>query len=263
MLVTPGDPIPLGAHPDHSGTAFSLFSERAERVELCLFDEEGHETRVEMPHRTGHDWHCHVAGVRPGQRYGYRVHGPWDPAQGLLFNPDKLLVDPYARAIDGCVRWDAARVHPDRPNDPLVRDATDDAAAVPRCVVVDGAFDWRGDQPLRRSLDEAVVLELHVKGFTKLLPGVPEELRGTYAGLASEAAIERLLDLGVTAVELLPVHHVADEAFLRKLGLTNYWGYSTLGFLAPHSGYAATGSGGGQVTELKEAIAPSTPRGSR
>ena len=254
MIVTPGDPAPLGARPDAGGTTFGLFSERAERVELCLFDDAGIETRLDVPYRTGHDWHCHVEGVRPGQRYGYRVHGPWDPAQGLLFNPRKLLVDPYARAIDGGVDWDAARVHPEDPSDPLLPDPTDDAAAIPKAIVVDHAFDWQGDRPLRRPADEAIVLELHVRGFTRLMPGVPEELRGTYAGLASDASIARLLDLGVTAVELLPVHHAVDEAFLRELGLTNYWGYSTLGFFAPHAGYAASGTRGGQVTELKEAI---------
>ena len=236
---------------DGSGTNFSLFSENAERVELCLFDEDGSEERVDVRQQTAHNWHCYVPGVGPGQRYGYRVHGPWSPAQGMRFNPAKLLIDPYAKAIDGPLRYERARTFAYAPGHEDVLDTTDSAPAVPRSVVIDESFDWEGDVPLGRPWAETVIYELHVKGFTKAMPGVREDLRGTYAGLASEAAVDYLRRLGVTAVELLPVHQIADEHALVERGLTNYWGYSTIGYLAPHSGYAATGTHGEQVREFK------------
>ena len=251
MRAWPGAPFPLGSSWDGSGTNFSLTSENAERVELCLFDADDVETRVALPSRTAHNWHGYLPGVGPGQRYGYRVYGPWAPDRGHRFNPAKLLIDPYAKAIEGPILWERGRTLGYADGNDLIIDSADDAAAIPKSVVVDEAFEWEGDELLRRPWDETVIYELHVKGFTKLMPGVRDDLRGTYAGLASEAAIAHLVNLGVTAVELLPIHHIADEHFLRDRGLTNYWGYSTIGFLAPHAGYAATGSHGEQVREFK------------
>ena len=218
---------------------------------LCLFDDADVETRYELPRHTAHNWHGYLPGVGPGQRYGYRVYGPWAPERGHRFNPHKLLIDPYAKAIEGPVLWDRGRTLAYADGDDLVIDASDDAAAIPKSVVIDESFEWEGDQLLRRPWDATVIYELHVKGFTQQMPGVREDLRGTYAGLASDAAISHLVDLGVTAVELLPIHHIADEHFLQARGLTNYWGYSTIGFLAPHAGYAATGTHGEQVREFK------------
>jgi isoamylase len=249
--VWPGGPFPLGPTWDGSGTNFALYSENAERVELCLFDDESREERVELRQHTAHIWHAYLPGVGPGQRYGYRVQGPWHPAAGHRFNPAKLLIDPYAKAIDGSIAYGRARTFAYAPGHEDVRDLSDSSRAMPHCVVIDDSFDWEGDAPLGRPLAETVIYELHVKGFTKQLDGVREDLRGTYAGLASDAAIGYLRDLGVTAVELLPVHHIADEHALVERGLTNYWGYSTVGYLAPHAGYAATGSRGEQVREFK------------
>ena len=242
--VWPGRPFPLGATWDGDGTNFSLFSENAERVELCLFDADDREQRYELTQRTAFNWHGYLPGVGPGQRYGLRVHGPYAPEHGHRFNPAKLLLDPYAKAIDGGVRWEAANTLPYRPGAPgaeAVADGSDDAAAMPRCVVIDPGFDWEGDRRLETPWHETVIYELHVKGFTRLHPGVREDLRGTYAGLASDAAIDYLQSLGVTAVELLPVHHIVEERFIHERGLTNYWGYSSIGYLAPHAAYAATG----------------------
>ncbi len=242
-----GNPFPLGPEWDGDGTNFSLFSENAERVELCLFDDAGNEERIELLERTAFNWHCYLPGVGPGQRYGYRVHGPYDPRRGVRFNPAKLLIDPYAKQIDGAVRWDEANVLPyvpsTEPDADLTIDTSDSAAAVPKSVVIDPSFDWQDDDIVRPRVPwhETVIYEVHVKGFTKQREGVREDLRGTYGGLASEDAIAYLRSLGVTAVELLPVHHIVDEGFLHGRGLTNYWGYSTIGYLAPHSLYAATG----------------------
>ncbi|MDE3132288.1 MAG: glycogen debranching protein GlgX, partial [Acidobacteriota bacterium] len=255
--VWPGRPFPLGAVWDGGGTNFSLFSEHAESVELCLFDDQGEEQRIPVTQRRALNWHCYLPGVGPGQRYGYRVHGPYDPAQGHRFNPAKLLIDPYAKAIEGVVDFSAdANVLPYVPNgggdeDDLERDDEDDSAAIPKSIVVDGGFDWEGDVPLRIPFPDTVIYETHVRGFTMLHPDVREDLRGTYAGLASEPALEYLQGLGVTAVELLPIHHISSESFLAERGLSNYWGYSTIGYLAPHSEYAATGRRGEQVREFK------------
>jgi isoamylase len=249
--VKPGVPFPLGARWDGHGTNFSLYSENATRVELCLFDGDEAEERIEVAQVTAHIWHCFLPGVGPGQRYGYRVDGPWAPAEGHRFNPAKLLVDPYAKAIDGPIRFDRARTLAYAPGREDVLDGVDSAPAIPRSIVVDEGFDWEGDERLARPWAETVIYELHVRGFTKRMPGVRDDLRGTYAGLASDAAIDYLRDLGVTAVELLPVHQIADEPFLVERGLSNYWGYSTIGFFAPHSGYAATGTRGEQVREFK------------
>ena len=242
--VWPGAPFPLGATWDGEGTNFSLFSEHAERVELCLFDAEDHETVIEITERTALSWHCYLPGVQVGQRYGYRVHGPYDPPSGRRFNPSKLLIDPYARSIEGPIQFDAANVFPFIPqgddDDDLTPDDSDSAPAIPKSIVVDPRFDWEGDRPPNTPLADSVIYETHVKGFTMLHPGVREDLRGTYAGLASDAAVGYLTDLGVTAVELMPVHQIADEWFLANRGQTNYWGYSTIGYFAPHSAYAAT-----------------------
>jgi len=254
--VWPGRPFPLGATWVGEGTNFSLFSEHAERVELCLFsDEDDGETRVEVTERTAHTWHCFLPGVGPGQRYGYRVHGRYEPANGHRFNPHKLLIDPYAKAIEGPVRWEEANVHPyvptGGPDADLEPDDEDDVVAVPKCVVIDPRFDWEGDPRPATPLHETVIYEVHVKGFTKRHPEIREDLRGTYAGLASEPALEYLRSLGVTAVELLPVHHIVDESFLHERGLSNYFGYSTIGYFAPQAGYAATGSRGQEIREFK------------
>jgi glycogen operon protein len=251
----PGRPFPLGPQWDGNGTNFSLFSEHAQRVELCLFDGDDRETRVEVSERTAFNWHCYVRGVGPGQRYGYRVHGPYDPGSGQRFNPHKLLIDPYAKAIEGPILWERGNPHPYVPtgsdDDDLTPDESDDSAAIPKCVVIDEAFDWEGDTLPNHPWSQTVIYETHVKGFTRLHPDVREDIRGTYAGLASEPVLEYFQRLGVTAVEVLPVHHIADEAFLHERGLTNYWGYSSIGYFAPHALYAATGTHGEQVREFK------------
>ncbi|MBA3326901.1 MAG: glycogen debranching protein GlgX [Solirubrobacterales bacterium] len=253
--VWPGRPFPLGHRWDGHGTNFSLFSEHGHRVELCLFDERDAETRVEVRERTAYNWHCYLPGVGPGQRYGYRVHGPYDPERGHRFNPRKLLLDPYAKAIDGEVRWAAASTLPYVPDGSDTADLEpgdeDDAEAMPKCLVVDPGFDWEGDRLLGTPWNETVIYETHVKGFTMRHPEVREDLRGTFGGLASDPAVAYLKELGATAVELLPVHHNADEHFLIDKGLSNYWGYSSIGYLAPHADYAATGSTGEQVNEFK------------
>jgi glycogen operon protein len=241
----------LGAHPDDSGTSFAVFS-RGEAVDLCLLDDDGTERRVPLPQVTYDVWHGHVEGVRPGQRYGYRVHGPWDPGHGHRFNSAKLLADPYARAYFGDLRLNSAVLGPG-PDD-TVAEPHDSAAFVPHSVVVDPAYDWRGDRAPEVPWSETVVYELHVKGFTAAHPGIPEEQRGTYAGLAHPAAIEHLLGLGVTTVELLPVHQFTSEPMLLRRGAANYWGYNTLGFFAPHGAYSSAGSRGQQVSEFRDMV---------
>ncbi|HET6869512.1 MAG TPA: glycogen debranching protein GlgX [Solirubrobacteraceae bacterium] len=254
--VWPGRPFPLGATWDGGGTNFALFSEHATGVELCLFDDEDNETRVPITQRTALNWHCYLPEAGPGLRYGFRVDGAYAPAEGHRFNPCKLLLDPYAKSIDGVVDWaHDANVLPYVPTGEedadLEPDDEDDAAAMPKSVVIDDAFFWEGDRPPDIPWADTVIYETHVKGFTMRHPDVREDLRGTYAGLASEPALAYLQDLGVTAVELLPVHHISDESFLAENGLRNYWGYSTIGYLAPHSEYAATGRRGEQVREFK------------
>ncbi len=249
----PGSPAPLGATWDGEGTSFALRTSTAEAVELCLFDELGHEQRTPLERSAGDVWHAHLPSVGPGQRYGYRVSGPYDPAVGARHNARKLLVDPYARALQGELVL-ADPVFGEAPGQPGVPDLRDSAPWVPRSVVVDDAFDWGDDRRPRTPWPETVVYELHVKGFTARHPGVPEHLRGTYAGLAHPAALEHLLELGVTAVELLPVHHFVSEPHLLRRGLTNYWGYNTVGFFAPHAAYAATGTRGEQVREFKAMV---------
>jgi isoamylase len=250
VIARPGSPYPLGATPGPDGTNFAVVS-GGDGVLLCLFDAEGAETRIPLKEREGDVWHAFLPEVKPGQAYGYRVTGPYDPGHGMRCNPAKLLLDPYARAIDGEVRFGPevagyAAQYSDAPSD------LDSAAHVPRSLVTDTAHEW-GDRP-RHAYADTVIYEVHVKGFTATHPGVPAELRGTYAGLAHEAALAHLTGLGVTAVELLPVHHSVPEAFLGERGLTNYWGYNTIGYFAPHAGYSAAvraGQAGGQVAEFQ------------
>jgi glycogen operon protein len=251
LKIWTGQPYPLGATFSGLGTNFSLFSEVAERVELCLFDDAGEETRVDLPESTGFVWHGYVPGATPGQRYGYRVHGPWAPERGQRCNPAKLLLDPYAKAIAGDVRWDQAVFSYPFDNPDGGPETTDSAPFVPRCVIANPFFDWADDRPPRHPAHEMVIYETNVKGFTKRHPDIPEELRGTYAGLAHPAAIRHLQGLGVTTVELLPVHQFISQKQLVDRGLSNYWGYDSMGFLAPHNAYASAGQLGEQVAEFK------------
>jgi glycogen operon protein len=245
--------IRLGAHADAAGASFAVFSSVADAVDLCLFDADGHEQRHPLEPQEGYVWAGRVDDVAPGRRYGYRVHGPWNPSAGQRCNPAKLLLDPYARAIAGGVRWDPA-VYGHRAGAADQRDDTDSAPFVPRSIVCSDDFDWERDRPLDVPLADSIIYELHVKGFTKLHPGVPDALRGTYAGLAHDAAIEHLVGLGVTAVELLPVHHFVHDAALVARGLRNYWGYQSIGFFAPHDEYASSQDDGGQVDEFKAMV---------
>ncbi len=253
MRVWPGHHAPLGATFDGVGTNFSVFSEVAERVELCLFDNGGTETRVELPERTALCWHGYLPDVKPGQRYGFRVHGPWMPDQGCWCNPAKLLLDPYAKAIDGSWNWNEAvfPYHFDSPE--TSRNDLDSAPFMPKSVVINPFFDWGQDRRPRTPWHRTVVYETHVKGFTKTHPLIPEPLRGTYAGMAHPESIKYLQRLGVTAVELLPVHQFVQDSTLRDRGLSNYWGYNSVGYLAPHNEYAS-GQRGEQVQEFKHLV---------
>jgi glycogen operon protein len=245
MEIWPGGPFPLGATCDGSGTNFSLFSEIAERVELCLFDEAGREQRVRLPETTAFCWHGYLPGVGPQQRYGFRVHGPYEPQAGARCNPAKLLLDPYAKAVEGEVQWDPAVYPYQLGGDDLARNDADSAPFVPRSVVTTSDFDWGVDHPLRHPWHETLVYEVHVKGFTARHPKVPPELQGTYTGLAHPAAIDHLTKLGVTAVELLPIHQFVHDHRLVERGLRNYWGYNSIAFLAPHNDYASCDPGCG------------------
>ncbi|WP_435603345.1 glycogen debranching protein GlgX [Streptomyces sp. bgisy130] len=280
--IRPGSPTPLGARyrtgPDGTaGTNFALWAGGAEAVELCLFDDAERETRHALTELTHEIWHGFLPGVRPGQRYGYRVHGRWDPWSGARWNPAKLLLDPYARAVDGdfgtrtegsgtgaalpAQLYGHVRDWPQQQVADTVRDDRDSAPYVPKGVVVGddtggegGADEWRDDRRPKTPWPDSVLYELHVRGFTMRHPGIPERLRGTYAGLAHPAALEHLVRLGVTAVELLPVHQFAHEDHLVRRGLRNYWGYNSIGYFAPHAGYAATGTRGQQVGEFKRMV---------
>jgi glycogen operon protein len=254
MKVWPGNPYPLGATYDGAGTNFSLFSEVAEGIELCLFDERGRETRADLPEATGHCWHGYLPGVEPGQRYGFRVHGPWAPGQGHRCNPSKLLLDPYAKGIDGDVIWDEAVFPYHFDADPDVANDRDSAPFMPRCIVQQPFFDWTGDHRLQRPWHETVIYELHVKGFTAQHPDIPPELRGTYAGLGHPISIGYLKQLGVTAVELLPVHYFVHDKHLLDRGLRNYWGYNSISYLSPHGAYAADKRPGAAAAEFKKMV---------
>jgi len=251
--VWPGRPYPLGATYDGTGTNFSLFSEAADGVELCLFDADGTETRVPVTEVDGFCWHAYLPRIGIGQRYGFRVHGPWDPAKGDRCNPNKLLLDPYTKAFDGGVDWDPA-CFPYDFDDPDSRNDADSAPHVPKGVVVSPFFDWGADRPPDVPLHQSVIYEVHVKGFTATHPDIPELLRGTYAGLGHPVAIEYLQSLGVTAVELQPVHQFVHDAHLVEQGLRNYWGYNSIGFFAPHNEYSSAGSDGSQVPEFKQMV---------
>jgi isoamylase len=249
----PGRPYPLGAAYDGGGTNFSLFSEVADHVELSLFDDEGNERRVALDEKDYSCWHAYLPSVAPGQRYGYRVHGPWAPEQGARCNPAKLLLDPYAKAIEGQVDWDQA-CFPYNFGDESSRNDDDSAPHMPKSVVHNPYFDWGNDRPPDVPLHESVIYEMHVKGFTKRHPEIPEAQRGTYAGLGHPAAIDYLTSLGITAVELMPVHQFVQDSHLSGEGLRNYWGYNSIGFLAPHNEYAAGGARGEQVAEFKAMV---------
>jgi glycogen operon protein len=259
MKIWPGRPYPLGATWDGEGVNFAVFSENATAVELCLFD--GPETdkdshRIRLEERTDQVWHVYLPEVRPGQHYGYRVHGPYAPEDGHRFNPAKLLIDPYARSIAGTVEWSDS-MFGYRIGDPkadLSRDDRDNAGNVPKCVVIDQAFTWGGDRLLRTPWEKTVIYEVHVKGFTMRHPEVPEALRGTYAGLATPPVIDYLTALGVTAVELLPVHHFVRDKHLVDRGLTNYWGYNTIGFFSPDIRYASSPVRGRHVKKFKTMV---------
>ncbi len=248
--IWPGRAYPLGATFDGNGTNFALFSEVAEKVELCLFDEQGAELRLPLEEVDAFSWHAYVPHMGPGQRYGYRVHGPNAPEHGVRCNPSKLLLDPYARAIEGEVRWDPACYGYNLGDEGSVNEA-DSAPFVYRSVVQHPHFDWGGDRRPDTPLHETVIYEAHVKGMTKCHPDVPENQRGTYAGLAHPAIVQHLVSLGVTAVELMPVHQFVHDHRLVEHGLRNYWGYNTIGFFAPHNEYASSGHRGEQVNEFK------------
>jgi isoamylase len=257
LNVWPGRPDPLGATWDGHGTNFALFSQHAVRVELCLFDDVyGKESaRIPLPEQTRNVWHAYLNGVGPGQLYGYRVQGRYAPRDGVRFNSNKLLIDPYARAIAGRIDWRAPifGYRLGGRNEDLTRDVHNSARGMPKCVVVDGAFDWSGDYPPQVPWSETIIYETHVKGISMRHPDVPEAERGTYLGLASEPVVEHLRSLGVTAVELLPIHHFVDDKFLLDKDLSNYWGYNSIGFFAPAGRYAS-GDRGQQVAEFKTMV---------
>ncbi len=252
MPPWPGNPYPLGATYDGAGTNFALFSEVAEKVELCLFNDDGQEERIRLTEMDGFVHHCYLPNVVPGQQYGYRVHGPNDPARGLRCNPNKLLLDPYAKAVTGEVDWDES-LFGYRFGDPDQRNDEDSAPHMCKGVVINPFFDWVNDRPPHIPYNETVIYEAHVKGLTYQHPAIPDELRGTYAGIAHPAIIEHLTRLGVNAIELMPVHQFLTDKVLQDRGLRNYWGYNTIGFFAPHAGYSAAGDGN-QVQEFKAMV---------
>lgn len=259
MYVTlwPGNAYPLGASWDGKGTNFALFSENATEVELCLFEEDNTEIRLSLTEKNSFIWHGYVPGIGTGQKYGFRVHGPWEPEAGHRFNPNKLLIDPYAKAIDGEIQHNSEifAYSWSSPDEDLSFSELDNAHVIPKSIVVDQSFDWGNDKLLQTPWHETVIYETHVKGFTQLHPDIPEKLRGTYAGLAHPAAIAHLQKLGITAVELMPVHHyLSHPGHLIDKGLKNYWGYDTINYFSPHSAYSASGSQGQQVNEFKEMV---------
>ncbi|MBW0001151.1 MAG: glycogen debranching protein GlgX [Verrucomicrobia bacterium] len=259
MRVWTGVPYPLGATWTEDGVNFALYSENATGVDLCLFDDQEADresVRIRVIERTDHVWHVLLPDVAPGQLYAFRVYGPYTPSAGHRFNASKVLLDPYAKAIAGKIDWGPEMFgYPlGNPAEDLKRDYRDNAFAIPKAAVIDPAFDWKGDRPPRIPMVESIVYEVHVKGFSQLWSKVPEKLRGTYAGIASPAAIDYFKRLGITAVELLPVHQHVDDSILQDRGLTNYWGYNTIGFFAPECSYSSKGVLGGQVTDFKEMV---------
>ncbi|MBA2559043.1 MAG: glycogen debranching enzyme, partial [Propionibacteriales bacterium] len=253
MEVWPGAPYPLGATYDGAGTNFAVFSDAATEVELCLFGDRGAETRIAMTEQDALVWHVYLPRVSPGQRYGYRVHGPYEPELGQRCNPNKLLMDPYAKALEGAIDWAPACFSYDF-NDPKTRNDEDSAPHTLKSVVINPFFDWQEDRSPHRPYHETVIYEAHVKGMTQLHPGIPEEIRGSYAAIGHPAMIEHLTSLGITAIELMPVHQFVNDSGLVDQGLSNYWGYNTIGFLAPHNAYASSGQDGQQVPEFKAMV---------
>ncbi|MBA3743613.1 glycogen debranching protein GlgX [Sporichthya sp.] len=251
--VWPGRAYPLGATYDGTGTNFAIFSEVAEKVELCLYDERSREQRVVLPEVDAFVWHGYLPGIEPGQRYGYRVHGPHNPSRGQRCNPNKLLVDPYARAVDGEIIWNEA-LYGYRFNAPNQRNNTNSAKYTAFSVVANPYFDWGDDRHPRTPYHETVIYEAHVKGLTATHPEIPRSIRGTYAGLGHPVMIDHLRSLGVTAVELMPVHQFVHDHTLEQKGLRNYWGYNSLAFFAPHNGYASRGTDGQQVQEFRAMV---------
>lgn len=253
MHSWPGSTYPLGATFDGNGTNFALFSEVAEKVELCLFDNRRRETRVELIDVDAYIWHAYLPQVQPGQRYGFRVHGPNDPKRGHRCNPNKLLLDPYAKAVDGELKWNQSLFGYEF-DKPEKRNDADSAKSMMLGVVTNPFFDWTGDRHPRTPYASTFIYEAHVKGLTQTLPGVPDEIRGTYAGIGHPAVIDHLVKLGVTAIELMPVHQFVNDGTLQEKGLSNYWGYNTIAFFAPHNAYASTGQRGEQVQEFKAMV---------
>ena len=247
---------PLGASYDGAGVNFAVFSQVADKVELCLFDEQDNETRIEMTERNSYVWHNYILGIQPGQRYGYRVYGPYDPAHGQRCNPSKLLLDPYAKAIEGNIDGDASlfSYDLDKPDDISVMNTLDSADHTMKAAVVNPYFDWGNDQPPAISYHDSVIYEAHVRGMTNLKHDVPPDLRGTYAGLAYPSVIEYLKNMGITTIELMPIHQFVNDTFLQDKGLNNYWGYNTIGFFAPQNSYSSSGQRGEQVNEFKSMV---------
>jgi isoamylase len=256
-IVYPGNPFPLGATWDGEGVNFAIFSENATAVDLCLFDSKTKkEKRIRIKEVDGHIWHVYVPNLKPGQLYGYRVYGPYEPQNGHRFNPNKLLIDPYAKALSGAVEWSDALFGYEmgNPEEDLSFSEDDSAPYVPKSVVVDSSFDWGNDRAPKIPYHQTIIYEAHVKGLTKLHPGIPDEIKGSYSAIAHPATIQYLKDLGITAIELMPVHHFVNDGFLRSKGLTNYWGYNTIGFFAPDIRYSSSGNLGEQVREFKAMV---------
>lgn len=256
MQIRPGSMYPLGASYDGAGVNFALYSQVAQKVELCLFDEHDVETRIEMTERNSYVWHNYIPGLHPGQRYGYRVYGPYDPVHGLRCNPNKLLLDPYAKAIEGNIDGDESLFSYwfKSPDDTSAMNDLDSAAHTMKSAVINPYFDWGNDQHPYISYHDSVIYEAHVRGMTNLNMDVPPDIRGTYAGLAYPSVIEYLKKLGVTAIELMPIHQFVNDSFLQEKGLSNYWGYNTIGFFAPHNAYSSSGERGEQVNEFKSMV---------
>ncbi|MCI1834708.1 MAG: glycogen debranching protein GlgX, partial [Bifidobacterium tibiigranuli] len=256
MQIRPGSMYPLGASFDGAGVNFALFSEVAEKVELCLFDENNNETRIEMTEQNSYIWHNYIPSIQPGQRYGYRVYGPYDPTNGLRCNPHKLLLDPYAKAIEGNIDGDESlySYRFDQSDDVATMNTLDSADHTMKAAVVNPYFDWGGDQLPDIPYHDSVIYEAHVRGMTNLNPNVPPDLRGTYAGMAYPSVVEYLKKLGVTAIELMPIHQFINDPFLQQKGLSNYWGYNTIGFFAPQNSYSSSGQRGEQVNEFKSMV---------
>ncbi|MDO5688523.1 MAG: glycogen debranching protein GlgX [Pseudoscardovia radai] len=256
MRIQPGSMFPLGATYDGAGVNFALFSQAAERVELCLFDDDDNETRVEMTEQNSYVWHIYLPGIQPGQRYGYRIYGEYNPDNGNRCDPSKLLLDPYAKAIDGMIDSDASLFSYDiyNPQDPEGRNREDSAPHMMKSVVVNPFFDWSNDQHPNIAYNDSVIYEAHVRGMTNLNENVPPQIRGTYAGLSYPSVVKYLKDLGITALELMPVHQFIDDTMLQEKGLSNYWGYNTIGYFAPHNAYSSSGSRGEQVNEFKSMV---------